>query len=164
MTTTLAVAVRALETLYPLRYAEDWDHPGLIAGDLTAPVTRIAFAADPTEAMIDRAIAWGANLIVSHHPLFFRAVHQVSGAGPRGDIVRKLAQAGCALWVGHTNADAAWRGVGMAAADAFGLTDQQPLVPIHDPASPHPVGLGRHSDCRQPRPDGTHRGTPARLR
>ena len=41
-----------LETLYPLRYAESWDAPGLIVGDLDAPVTRIAFAADPTRAVV----------------------------------------------------------------------------------------------------------------
>lgn len=148
--TTLATAVQALEGLYPLRYAEDWDHPGLIVGDLMAPVERVAFAADPTAAIVDRAIDWGADLIVSHHPLLFRAVHQVSGLGPRGDIVRRLNESHCALWVGHTNADASWRGVGMAAADAFGLTDQTPLTPIDDPTAAHPVGLGRVGRLPEP--------------
>lgn len=76
-------------------------------------------------------------MLVCHHPLFFRSVHAVSGLGFRGEIVRKLNLAGCALWVGHTNADAAYRGVGMAAADMFGLVDQRPLVPIDDPDAEH---------------------------
>ena len=139
----LKQVVDVLETLYPLRYAEQWDEPGLIVGDLTQHVTRIAFAADPSNTIIDQAIAWGADLLITHHPLFFRSVHQVSGLGFRGNLVTKLNRAGCALWVGHTNADAAWRGVGQAAADYFGLVDQQPLVPINDPESEHPVGLGR---------------------
>lgn len=32
-------------------------------------------------------------------------------------------------------------GVGMAAADAFGLIEQRPLVPIEDPKAEHPVGF-----------------------
>ncbi|NEG55678.1 Nif3-like dinuclear metal center hexameric protein [Bifidobacterium platyrrhinorum] len=135
--------VGVLETLYPLRYAEEWDAPGLIVGDLTGPVSRIAFAADPTMAVIDEAIRWGADLLVTHHPLFFRSVHQVSGLGARGAIVNRLNRAGCALWVGHTNADCAVRGVGQAAADGFGLVDQRPLVPVDDPQAAGPVGLGR---------------------
>ena len=104
---TLKQVVDVLETLYPLRYAEQWDEPGLIVGDLRQPVRGIAFAADPSMAVVDQAIAGGVDLLVCHHPLFFRSVHAVSGLGFRGEIVRKLNLAGCALWVGHTNADAA---------------------------------------------------------
>lgn len=147
---TLSQVVDVLETLYPLRYAEQWDEPGLIVGDLRQPVRNIAFAADPSMAVVDQAIAGGVDLLVCHHPLFFRSVHAVSGLGFRGEIVRKLNRAGCALWVGHTNADAAYRGVGMAAADMFGLVDQRPLVPIDDPNAEHPVGLGRVGRLAEP--------------
>lgn len=139
----LQQVVQVLETLYPLRYAEEWDHPGLIVGDLEDDVHSIVFAADPTTAVIDEAVASGADLIVTHHPLFFRATHSVSTQSFRGHIVSTLYRAHCALWVGHTNADAAYRGVAQAAADAFGILDQQPLVPIEDPTSPVVVGEGR---------------------
>ena len=142
--------IDVLDTLYPLRYAESWDEPGLIVGDLRRHVTRIAFAADPTSAIVGQAIDWGADLLITHHPLFFRSVHEVSGLGFRGALVNRLNRAGCALWVGHTNADAAWRGVGQAAADSFGLVDQRALVPIDDPHAVHPVGLGRVGRLAQP--------------
>ena len=146
----LKQVVDVLETLYPLRYAESWDHPGLIVGDLSAPVRRIEFAADPTMEVVRQAIERGTDLLVCHHPLLFRSVHEVSGLGVHGDIVRRLSQAGCALWVGHTNADAAYRGTGMAAADLFGLVDQRPLVPIDDPTAVQPVGLGRVGSLSEP--------------
>ena len=146
----LKQVVDVLETLYPLRYSESWDHPGLIVGDLSAPVRRIEFAADPTMEVVRQAIERGTDLLVCHHPLLFRSVHEVSGLGVHGDIVRRLSQAGCALWVGHTNADAAYRGTGMAAADLFGLVDQRPLVPIDDPTAVHPVGLGRVGSLPEP--------------
>lgn len=142
----------ALETLYPLRYAESWDAPGLIVGDLEARVARIAFAADPTFAVVEQAIRWHADLLVCHHPLLFRAAHEVSAAGVHGAVVSALYRHGCALWVGHTNADAAYRGVGQAAADAFGLVDQRPLTPIDDPASDHAVGIGRVGRLAEPMP------------
>ena len=147
---TLKQVVDVLETLYPLRYAEDWDHPGLIVGDLTHEVSSIVFAADPTMETVDDAVRNGADLLICHHPLFFRAVHEVSGLTFRGQIVQTLAQHGCALWVGHTNADASYRGVGQAAADAFGLIDQTPMEPIDDPLAAHPVGLGRVGRLAEP--------------
>lgn len=146
----LKQVVDVLETLYPLRYAESWDYPGLIVGDLSAPVRRIEFAADPTMEVVRQAIERGTDLLVCHHPLLFRSVHEVSGLGVHGDIVRRLSQAGCALWVGHTNADAAYRGTGMAAADLFGLVDQRPLLPIDDPTAVQPVGLGRVGSLPEP--------------
>ena len=51
----LKQVIDVLETLYPLRYAEEWDEPGLIVGDLSHDVHRIVFAADPTSAIIDKA-------------------------------------------------------------------------------------------------------------
>ena len=52
----LSQVVDVLETLYPLRYAEQWDEPGLIVGDLRQPVRDIAFAADPSMAWLIRRL------------------------------------------------------------------------------------------------------------
>lgn len=141
---TLRETVQALEKLYPLEYAEKWDAPGLIVGDLSAEVNRIVCVCDPTLSMVDSALSMGADLIVTHHPLFFKAVHEVSCNGVRGEIVRRLVTSNCGLWVGHTNADVAWRGVAHAAADLFGLRNIRPLVDnnILD-SNGHSIGLGR---------------------
>jgi dinuclear metal center YbgI/SA1388 family protein len=144
--------VRELEALYPLRYAEQWDAPGLIVGALSDEVRRIVFAVDPTMSVVDEAISRHADMLICHHPLLFRSVHAVSGLDVHGAIVERLARHHCALWVGHTNADCAYRGVGQAAADAFGLVDQHPLAPIEDPQSAHEVGLGRVGRLREPLP------------
>ncbi|MDF7663961.1 Nif3-like dinuclear metal center hexameric protein [Bifidobacterium sp. ESL0763] len=149
---TLAQVVEVLQELYPLDYAEDWDHPGLIVGDPHDRVARIVFAADPTMATIDRALAVRADLLVCHHPLFFRSVHEVSGLGVHGAIAGKLYRAHCALWVGHTNADVAYRGVAQAAADALGLTDQRPLVDSGIVQHGQAVGLGRVGELARPVP------------
>ena len=129
---TLVDVVNVLEDLYPLNLAESWDNPGLIVGNPTDKVNKIVCLSDPTLEAVEESCKMGANLIVSHHPLFFRSVHEVSGFSVRGN---------CGLWVGHTNADAAFRGVADAAANAFGLKDLHPLVPASN--NDLSLGLGR---------------------
>jgi hypothetical protein len=76
-------------------------------------------------------------------------VHEVSGFGVHGAVIGKLYRAHCALWVGHTNADAACRGVGQAAADAFGLVMQRPLL-VTGEQNGEPVGIGRVGSLSEP--------------
>jgi dinuclear metal center YbgI/SA1388 family protein len=115
-------------------------------------VRKIYCAVDPTLAIVDEAIEWGADLLITHHPLFYRSVHSISGFGFRGEIVRRLVEARCGLWVGHTNADAAVRGVSDALADALGVTNTKPLVlRSTDANSPDSkVGIGRVGTLEQP--------------
>jgi len=119
--------VAALESLYPLDHAAAWDRVGLVTGDLDQPVRRVLFALDPTLAVIDEARAWGADLLVTHHPLLLRGVHSVATSSAKGASVTALVRAGVALWVGHTNADVADPGVSTVLADALGLDAQRPL-------------------------------------
>lgn len=127
-TPTLADVVAVLDDLYPPTTAEGWDAVGLVAGDPAAPVRKVLLAVDPVVAVVDEAIAWGADLVVTHHPLFLRGVHSVAATTFKGAVVHRLLAAGCALHVAHTNADAAPRGVADALADLVGISDRRPLV------------------------------------
>ncbi|MGI5187166.1 Nif3-like dinuclear metal center hexameric protein [Promicromonospora sp. CA-289599] len=124
---TLAQVVRALDGLYPPSTAEGWDAVGLVAGDPAAPVRKVLFAVDPVTAVVDQALDWGADLLVTHHPLFLRGVSSVAATTFKGSVVHRLLTGGCALHVAHTNADAAPRGVADALADLVGITDRRPL-------------------------------------
>ena len=70
--------VDVLEELYPLDLAEDWDEPGLIVGNPQWSVHTIYCAVDPTEETVNDAIAHGAQLMITHHPLYFKATHTVA--------------------------------------------------------------------------------------
>lgn len=131
---TLADVVRVLDRRYPPGTAESWDAVGTVCGDPSQPVRRVLLAVDPTHAVVDEALEWGADLLLTHHPLLLRPVHSVAATSFKGSLVHRLVRGGCALHVAHTNADAADGGVAEALALAVGLTDLAPLVA--QPAEP----------------------------
>lgn len=126
--------VDLLHTWYPPHTADGWDAVGLVAGDLEQPVAKVLLAVDPTEVVAQQAAEWGADLLVTHHPLFLKPVHGFTTATPKGRTLTTLTRAGCALLAAHTNADQAVGGVSESMALALGLTELQPLVPA--PAEP----------------------------
>jgi dinuclear metal center YbgI/SA1388 family protein len=121
--------VAALDELYDPRWADDWDAVGTVAGDPDASVTKILFAVDPVQAVAEEAIAWGADLVVTHHPLYLSGVTSVAASSPKGRIVHDLISHGVALHTCHTNADGAAYGVSESMALALGLVDVRPLEP-----------------------------------
>ena len=134
MTLRVADAVAILDRLYDPRTAEEWDRVGLVAGDLDDPVRRVLLAVDPAEDVIEEAVDWGADLLLTHHPLLLRGVHGVATMEPKGRAVTRLVRAGVALHVTHTNADVADPGVSDALGAALGVLDLRPLEPLADPA------------------------------
>ena len=148
---SLGAVIAALDQLYPPRLAESWDHVGLSVGRRANPVQKILFALDPVEAVIDEALDWDADLIVTHHPFFFNAVHSVSDETDRGELVHRLIEAKCGLFAAHTNADSASRGVNDALADLLGIEELMPLVPATDPNDlARGLGLGRVGRLARP--------------
>jgi dinuclear metal center YbgI/SA1388 family protein len=129
----LGAVVEILQRRYDPRLAASWDAIGLVCGDPAAPIRRVLFAVDPVAAVVEEALDWAADLLVTHHPLFLRAVHGVAATTPKGRVVHRLLRAGCGLLVAHTNADAAVGGVSDALAAALGLPPGRPLDPTPEP-------------------------------
>ncbi|MCT1435209.1 Nif3-like dinuclear metal center hexameric protein [Dietzia maris] len=129
---TLADVIDLLEHAYPPRLAESWDRVGLVAGDPAAEVGRVVVAVDATDAVVDHALAEGADLLLVHHPPLMRGVHSVAADTPKGRLLHKLIAGGCALYSAHTNADSARPGVNDALADVLGLVPGRPLAPTGD--------------------------------
>ncbi|WP_028649247.1 Nif3-like dinuclear metal center hexameric protein [Nocardiopsis sp. CNT312] len=139
----LADVIAAFEEVYPPGWAASWDAVGLVCGDPVQSVERVLFAVDPVSAVVDEAVEWGADLVVTHHPLMLRGVTSVAADTPKGRVVHRLIRAGTALYTAHTNADTAAPGVSDALARTVGLTgDLSPLDP--DPTDPEGRrGIGR---------------------
>lgn len=137
---TLQQVTDALEAMHPLDWAQTWDAVGLVCGDPAAPVRRIHFAVDPTTEVVEEAIAAGADLLVTHHPLLLRPVNSVAATTFKGGVVHRAITAGLAVYVAHTNADAGAPGVSDALARVLDLDELVPLDPL--PGRPD-LGIGR---------------------
>lgn len=130
MTVELSKIIAALDDAYPPRLAESWDSVGLVCGDPADSVERVVLAVDATDAVVDEALAAGAQLLVVHHPLLLRGVDTVGAHTPKGAVIHRLIRGGCALFTAHTNADSADPGVSDALAAALGLTVTGVIEPI----------------------------------
>lgn len=141
---TVADVIAALERRYDPAWAAEWDSIGLICGDPAAAVYRVHVAVDPVDVVVDEAVAVGAQLLVTHHPLFLGGTESVAATTPKGRLVHRLITNGTALYVAHTNADVADPGVSDALAETLGLRGIRPL----EPGVGH--GLGRVGDLDEP--------------
>ena len=120
----------ALEQFAPLPLQESWDNAGLQIGLTEAEVSGALLCLDVTEQIIDEAIAKGCNLVVSHHPLLFRGLKQVSDATDVQRTVRKAIKADVCVISMHTNMDQAQGGVNFKIAERLGAR----------PIGPSPIG------------------------
>jgi dinuclear metal center YbgI/SA1388 family protein len=130
----------ALDRRYDPATAAEWDSIGLVCGDPDVEVSRVHLAVDPVEVVAEEAIAAGAQLLVTHHPLFLGGTESVAATTAKGRVVHRLVTHGLALYVAHTNADVARPGVNDALAAALGLFGVRAIEPSPDP------GLGRIGD------------------
>lgn len=109
----------------PLETAEPWDNVGLLVGHREAQVTRVLMALDATMEVIEEAKSLGAQLIVTHHPLMFRARSRMTDADPEGAMLLALCENKIALCSLHTNLDKAAGGVNDALMQAVGMENVQ---------------------------------------
>ena len=137
----LGIIVDALERFSPLAWQEEYDNSGLQVGlfdeagmplGREAEIKGVLVCLDITEAVIDEAAARDCNLVVSHHPLIFRPLKNVSGTTYQQRCVAKALRLGIALYAAHTNLDNAPGGVSWEMAARLGLQDVRVLVPSSD--------------------------------
>ncbi len=113
----------ALERFAPLPLQESWDNAGLQLGLTEVEVSGALLCLDVNEQIVDEAVAKGCNLIVSHHPLLFRGLKQISGADYVQRSVIKAIKHDIVIVSMHTNMDNALDGVNWKIAERLGLTD-----------------------------------------
>lgn len=137
---TVGTLIGHIEQWFPPELAEEWDAIGLVTGRRDASVHTVALAVDPTAAVVAWAIEQGAQFLLVHHPLYLRGTTTVDGDTTKGGVVHDAIRNGLAIYVAHTNADAARPGVSDALIEAFGIHDAKPIRPRSDDPT---LGLGR---------------------
>jgi dinuclear metal center YbgI/SA1388 family protein len=143
---TLAEVLVAVEALWPLAGAEEWDEPGLVVGQPSQEISRIHLVVDATPENVGEALEQGADLIIAHHPLLLRGVTTVAETTYKGAVVSMLIRGNAALYSAHTNADVVPTGTSARLAELLGLTNHLPLEPGLTPGH----GIGRVGDLNEP--------------
>jgi len=124
-----------MERFAPSRLAEAWDNVGLLLGDPDAPVGRIMTCLTVTRTTAEEAVAERAELVVSHHPVLFRAAKRIRADLPESAPIWMLVRAGIAVVSPHTAFDSTSGGINDGLCRKLGLSEVRPLRPIPTPAS-----------------------------
>ena len=119
--------IRVIEEFAPLSLQEGWDNSGLCIGSPEDVVSSVLLGLDCTPELVDEAIACGADMIVTHHPLIFSGLKKIFPDNPVGEAVIKAIKAGISIYAAHTSADKVIAGVSGAMAARLGLEDVQIL-------------------------------------
>lgn len=106
-----------IDSIAPFNTAEEWDNAGLLVGDENKTINRIMFALDCTEDVINQAVSCGADLIVTHHPIIFKPLSEVTA----DSLVYKLIKNDLSIICAHTNYDKAIEGVNDILCDTVEL-------------------------------------------
>lgn len=125
---TNAVLARSLERLAPPRLAEDYDNVGLLVGEAATPVKAVRIALDITPGVLEEAVDAGANLVISHHPIWFRSRRHLRGDDFVSRQILFAVRHGLSLYACHTNLDNIRSGVNRTIVDRLGLIDADFLV------------------------------------
>ncbi len=129
---TVKEVVGFIEEFAPLGYQESYDNAGLLIGASHTEVKAVLLCVDVTAEVIDEALAKGANLIVSHHPLIFGGIKRITGANQTEKVIIKAIKHDIAIYAAHTNLDVVWGGVNIELARRIGLEQIQVLEPQQD--------------------------------
>ena len=124
--------VKAIEQFAPPSLQESWDNTGLQVGTLGQECTGVLICMDVTPAVVEEAVALGYNLIISHHPLFFKGVKRLTGETPQQAAAINAISAGITIYSSHTAMDSTKGGVSYALAKAVGVTPSKVIDPLSD--------------------------------
>ncbi|MGN0361542.1 MAG: Nif3-like dinuclear metal center hexameric protein [Bilifractor sp.] len=139
--------IARLEKEYPLSSAEDWDNPGLQVGRRNREVRKIFVALDATEDTIREAVEWGADLMITHHPLLFHSIRKVNDDSFIGRRILTLIENEITCYAMHTNFDV----LGMAQLNEDQLRLQNAhVLDVTRENEGVEEGIGRVGDLEEP--------------
>ncbi len=132
--------------LAPPDLAESWDNTGLLTGDCSQKVEKVLTCLTLTPNVAEEAISESVDLIISHHPILFRPVQQITAASVEGKLLLDLIQAKIAVYSPHTSYDSAEQGINWQLTQLLGLEEigiLRPVLTQTDSAENPQSGAGR---------------------
>src|SRR3972149_5458360 len=126
---TIQSIITFLEQFAPPHLAEKWDNVGLLVGDRGREARKVMTCLTITPESAAEALEEKANLIVTHHPLPFTPLKQLTTDTTAGRLLWDLIGQRIAIYSPHTAFDSAREGVNQRLAAGLGLRGITPLIP-----------------------------------
>ena len=130
--------IKKIEEEWAPKYAEEWDNVGLLVGAANKEINHILVALDVTDDVVAQAIEMKADMIISHHPVIFKAMQRVTDEDFIGKRIITLIKNDISCYAAHTNFDV--RAMGHLNADSLELTDVKVLQVTTDEEIPQGIG------------------------
>jgi len=127
---SISAVVQALERRVPPALQESYDNSGLLIGRPDAQISAVLCTLDLTEAVLEEAFARGCGLVVAHHPIIFKKLGRLTGAGQVERCVVRAIELGMGIYALHTNLDHIKQGVSRHMALKMGLEKGRVLRPM----------------------------------
>lgn len=121
--------VNYLNYYAPLSLQESYDNSGFIIGNSNEKLTGVLITVDVTEEIITEAVEKNCNLIVSHHPLIFKGLRNITGKNYIERTIIKAIKNDVAVYSAHTNIDNIKGGVNTKICQKLGLINCEILSP-----------------------------------
>lgn len=138
---------RIIENFANPQIAEDYDNIGLLIGDREKGIKKVLITLDTNLCTVNEAIENGCDMILSHHPIFFRGIKKIDYSTAEGQMVKNIIKNDISLFAAHTNIDSAKGGINDVLADIFGIENCRVLEPsLINPDE----GLGRYGKLKNP--------------
>ncbi|KUO72989.1 MAG: dinuclear metal center protein [Desulfosporosinus sp. BRH_c37] len=133
MAVTTELVAQVIEKIAPKSWAEDWDNVGLLVGSGSTPIERILITLDGTLEVVEEAKAYGAQLIVAHHPIIFRPLKNLRADNAAAQIPLRLLQHKIGYYTAHTNLDQSTFSSSRTLGEVLELKEMKILEePAHD--------------------------------
>ncbi len=134
---------RALLSEMPAADACDWDRTGMLVGDPADTIQKVAIALDPTIPALDAAYKAGANVLVTHHPVFLDPPIMFTPSSAQGHtsgaVVRFAIEHEMSILSFHTTLDVSQAGLD-ALPTLLRLRGVEVLEPLYEGST---KGFGR---------------------
>jgi len=127
MSANVAQFIQLLNRIAPPRLAESWDNVGLQVGSPNWPVKKVWTALDPLPHVVESACENHVDLLITHHPLFFKPIKRIDGDSALGRITEMALSRRLSIVAAHTNLDSVAGGVNDALAQRMGLNHTRVL-------------------------------------
>ena len=146
---TVEDVLKQVESLAPAHMKMSWDNVGLLCGSRRQEVKKILVVLDPFEGVCREAENWGADVIVTHHPIIFQPIKNVTDETSVGRSIQLLCRCGISAINAHTNLDCVPGGVNDRLARTLGLENVEVVDPMGETPDGQPWGLLRKGTVQE---------------